>query len=556
MNKKNIIKTTTRMPVLLAARVEEPMISEDKLKLFEEFVKSETRAASMEGTEDEVDKMLADVMGKEPDEQLEVFRILQNRFLQSSNVSIGTKVMEVILETSNDYHPILRLEAFKWAHTVVENKEMLWKHIKGPVKDLLMHLVVDCNSQYVSYVLAYVEYLLHLVGPEEEETVVAFVCLLMRILSDKEKASEDFRYRSMLAMRLSLPVNIFTVLMREMWDCRTSMGTESRILWCRWLESHPLSYDHDRFPKELIQEFLRGILESREKEAPCHVADAASLVLDITMSEENNLKTLAEDVLRDYYESGVSGLYSSNHNNSKTFYENQENVHCIAMESAQEILDFLAEDFPIRPRHRLQYYLDWIEEAFAVHLNLTNDKEKVRLAMYRIDKDWSQHGRHRHRLYDIFQMVVAYIDRYGDKETDHCRKDLQQRLLEELEDMAGTCSTGYAVRLLNVLTGYRDFQIRIPPEYALRCRFFQLINRCIIGICDIDPERGARIMDQMTLPPNLFEKRSEFLSVFREKLPTIKEDLYKEFKDMMTDTDYDFYLRKAIFSYEGLESGF
>ena len=569
MNKKIVV----RMPVLSVSSksVEEEESDSSRQILFENRIKTETLVV-MEDPEDAVEGMLKDVEGKTPDEQMEVFRLLENRFLQSSSVVIARRVMEKVMDLSSlRLDPLVRLECFLWARTV-DPPQKTMERLETVLLPFLKDLTKKNDHGHVmqiSYVLGYLVKLFRAedLAPVLDALTSLCLPLLVEILCNTVIISEDFRYRTMLDLRAWISTAAWTELVRAIWST-DAFGTETRLLWSQWLRHHPAAYDADIFPAvtEKVPAFLHSLLVENPQHtaAPCHVADAAMLALDLPGDNivilNVDLKKRAEDVLREYYESGISNVYDL-HNNGRsvrTFYENKENIHCISLESAQEILDFLVEEFPIRARHRLQYYIEWIDRAlqhWKDHEDHLQRIQRIHLALYRIDKDWSQHGRLRHRLYDIFQMVVSYIDKFGDKEKDHDRKELERRLLEELEEMSGTCSTGYAIRLLNVLTGYRDFQIRIPPEYALRCRLFQKLNSVISSIAGIDPERAGRIMDQMTLPASCYDERTEFLILFREQLPQLKEELYQEFKDMMTDTDYDLYLRKAIFLYEGYLGG-
>jgi len=578
MNKKVIV----RMPVLSVSSktVEEDSDSSSRQILFESIIKTETLLSLEKNTEDQeedaVEGMLKNVEQKMSGEQMEVFRLLENRFLQSSSVVIARKVMEKVLDLSMvGLDPLVRLECFLWARTVDPPQKTL-ERLDTILLPFLKDLTRNDHGQVlqISYVLGYVVKLFCAedLAPVLDSLTSLCLPLMIEILCNTVFVSEDFRYRTMLDLRAWISKAAWTELVRAIWSAESpeAFGTETRLVWSQWLRHHPAAYDAEIFPAltEKVPAFLHSLLVEHTTAAPCHVADAAMLALDLPGDNivilNVDLKKRAEDVLRDYYESGISHLYSYDTGRSvRTFYENKENIHCISLESAQEILDFLVEEFPIRARHRLQYYIEWIDRAL-LHWKDPKDEDhneriqriqRIHLALYRIDKDWSQHGRLRHRLYDIFQMVVSYIDKFGDKEKDHDRKELERRLLEELEEMSGTCSTGYAIRLLNVLTGYRDFQIRIPPEYALRCRLFQKLNSVISSIADIDPERAGRIMDQMTLPASCYDERTEFLILFREQLPQLKEELYQEFKDMMTDTDYDLYLRKAIFLYEGYLGG-
>ena len=67
-----------------------------------------------------------------------------------------------------------------------------------------------------------------------------------------------------------------------------------------------------------------------------------------------------------------------------------------------------------------------------------------------------------------------------------------------------------------------------------------------------DEKDSDLILEEMTLPIRFFDKRGNFLKFFRTHISKIREDMYLEFKDYITDQDYDLFFRKAIMHYEGV----
>ena len=47
-----------------------------------------------------------------------------------------------------------------------------------------------------------------------------------------------------------------------------------------------------------------------------------------------------------------------------------------------------------------------------------------------------------------------------------------------------------------------------------------------------------------------------FLKFFREHLGNIRHEIWEEFKEDITDTDFDMYFRKAVQKYEGYSESF
>jgi hypothetical protein len=62
-----------------------------------------------------------------------------------------------------------------------------------------------------------------------------------------------------------------------------------------------------------------------------------------------------------------------------------------------------------------------------------------------------------------------------------------------------------------------------------------------------------QVYNEMTQTTSNFASRRYFLMFFREHMLGIREELYEEFKDFVTDTEFDLSFRKAIGSYEGVQ---
>ena len=65
-----------------------------------------------------------------------------------------------------------------------------------------------------------------------------------------------------------------------------------------------------------------------------------------------------------------------------------------------------------------------------------------------------------------------------------------------------------------------------------------------------DLDLQEKVMLEMTIQSPDQEIRKHFLKFFRENILSIREEMYVEFKDYITDTDFDLYFRGAISNYE------
>lgn len=238
--------------------------------------------------------------------------------------------------------------------------------------------------------------------------------------------------------------------------------------------------------------------------------------------------------------------------------------------------------------------------------------EKIKIALNRILMDRALYSKYSSTLNNILVKVYTYIVTYDDPEI---KKQMFQRMLEELEEMSGTCSSGYATRLINIISGFGKFNIRISWEDQIMANFngrlnamarditspnnkmFRVnklydiielwlryeenteilhrieeqlnptnkienhpkmkniiqqflvenkeikINRCIEDFSEM-------VLNEIMIPSSNFVERKNFWLFFRSYISIIREELYQEFKDYVTDTDFDLYFRKSIMKYE------
>ena len=99
--------------------------------------------------------------------------------------------------------------------------------------------------------------------------------------------------------------------------------------------------------------------------------------------------------------------------------------------------------------------------------------EKIKIALNRILMDRALYSKYSSSLINIFMKIYSYITNCDDKEI---REQMFKRMLEELEEMSGTCSSGYATRLINIISGFGNFNIRISWEDQIVSNFSGRLN--------------------------------------------------------------------------------
>lgn len=261
------------------------------------------------------------------------------------------------------------------------------------------------------------------------------------------------------------------------------------------------------------------------------------------------LNTEHEIIRTNYHEKAelkMQELFRENMVSELSIYANRQNVHSSSIEqSAQEMLEKLHEKYGLRPT-TLEQLQQWRLEMEAWdHYQQQDDvsQQKVSLCMNRIFFDKRLYGNTKDTLVTIFGLVWRHIHH-----SEH-ENELQQRLLEEMMEASGQCSTGIAVRLVNTLSGYDDFMLKISYKEAILSKVMHHMNTKIMEIQDAQLQEV--LLYEMILPPSEYIKRKNFLKFFRTNIAEIKELLYQEYQEFVSDTDFDLYLKQALTVYEG-----
>jgi hypothetical protein len=273
----------------------------------------------------------------------------------------------------------------------------------------------------------------------------------------------------------------------------------------------------------------------------------------------------------------------------KTVYDNAQNVHNKDIEKTSlPIISFLLQ-IDSGTTDYTTVTAD-INTHLKTHDYHSERLEKIQLSLNRIAIDRSLY--HNTSLTTILTKLWFYINN-----NEENREELLKRLFEELEEMAGTCTSGFIMRLLNTLSGFEDgLSLKISYEDQIVANFIGRLNACAKRITEKDsPFYTDRLHDVVKLyldkekidyKNNLIEfiqkmtpqeiddivsdfadnvllemcentsnwsKRLDFSLFFRTHLSHLREELFSEFKTYVTDTEFDLFIRKAISTYEGVK---
>lgn len=288
-----------------------------------------------------------------------------------------------------------------------------------------------------------------------------------------------------------------------------------------------------------IEEFLLGIIRNNSVNNEQLLADVSDILLRYG---RENAKQEAQECI-------MNLAFKDSKEKVKTVFNNQQNVHVKEIgESSEEILEFLTS----LPLHKIggieidfrTVYNDLNKKYLEAEYFLDEDsRKKVDLALNRIHIDRALYSKFSCTLENILVRVYSYIQK-----SEFC-EEMTKRLFEELIDMSGWCSSGFAYRLLNTLSGFGEFNIRISFTDQVVSnfsgRFYSEIQKVK------NPEKKGYITVGFTADKDdndseTKKARNIFRKFFMKKIPKIREEMYLEFKDYMSDSDYDMAFRKAI----------
>lgn len=280
----------------------------------------------------------------------------------------------------------------------------------------------------------------------------------------------------------------------------------------------------------------------------------------------------------------------------------KENVHS---GESKVMCEYCGSDIPIG-----KDYVDGDNKFYSKECADSKKRDdRINLALNRIEMDRALYSRYNSTLINILLKVWTYLTGHEHQE------EMQKRLLQELEEMSGTCSSGFASRLINVISGFGEFSIRISWEDQIKANFFgrlsaaarritdktsiftkdpyltDLVMLCLNEDYAADEEKSSKahileefkdevpsqkqvvdaylsehredkieecleqlqesVLSEIAIASSLSSRRQYFSLFFRSHVAFIREEMYAEFKEFMDDTTFDLYMRKALMHYEG-----
>lgn len=433
------------------------------------------------------------------------------------------------------------------------------------------------------------------------------ICKLMRKKEYRDKAKSyfchlinnsalecEFRYKTILGLEVKEVDKYFLKEACLSFLYNQNNMTTYRVLASQYLLRHKLGTE-----KEVvyIEKALLGFAEDNQLDYNLR-ADATDVLLQF--GSQSHRARARELII----------LLGRERDSGRTVFENAQNVHTEAIEeSSLKIIEALSE-LSLMAIEGSPITFSYVEKQIKelAKEKSQDEQELIETALTRIHLDRAIYTSFSCTLAHILLKLWSYIH-VSPLGQEHS-SELKRRLLEELMDMAGICSTGYAYRLCNVLSGYdENLTVRISWEEQIIANFAGRLNARIRRIpeedtieaesettgikCIVDRKRSSthgyeyrvefkgdkrdsianawvpasklpkglredfnieykdELAVEMATVSSDFKSRQNFLRFLRENFLSIRDELHQEFHEHITDAEFDLYIRKALMTYEG-----
>jgi hypothetical protein len=264
-------------------------------------------------------------------------------------------------------------------------------------------------------------------------------------------------------------------------------------------------------------------------------SDAADVLLQL--GSENTQK-LAREVITQLGKEGVK---------VRSIFDNSQNVHSRDIDkSLYAGIEFLTQITTWKIKS-VEITYDDIKNhinQYIIENKMTDNEEQINIALNRIYMD-----RAIYKPYNIsLKLILVKVYSYIKNSSKDIQPEILKCLIQELIAMADWCSSGYATRLLNSISGFGDFNYRISWKEQIISNFVGRLNARARSIPD--EEFKDNVIEEMGIDSSQYVKRKNFLKFFRDNVLSIREEMYEEFKTHIDDTTFDLAFKSAILSYE------
>jgi ribosomal 50S subunit-recycling heat shock protein len=423
--------------------------------------------------------------------------------------------------------------------------------------------------------------LIHLLlkHPDYKEKATNYLCEIV----NNNKLQHDYRYKTILSMEnLGKPEHLkrhelenteLTELANYVVSraCLSFLENKENLVTYRILSAQYL-LQKCKISEKTSKEIQQTLLSFSKDDSLDHGVRADATDVLLQLGNDENKEAAREHIL---YLGRLGGKDGEKERIVRTLYDNAENVHTHEFEeSIKEGIEFLhsfeimtmpgavkINEDPNRPINDIkakQYItFEYVEKEILklVEKEKKEKKEKelkedeayeredkIRISLNRIFMDRAIYSNYHCSLLHILLRIWTYIVNHPSEE------EMKKRLLEELEEMCGTCSSGFITRLINTISSFGDFSLKMSWRDQIIGNLNGRLNAKARNLDDNDFQE--KVLVEMTMATDSYDARRHFLKFFRNVLLEIREEMYEEFKNHIDDTSFDLYFRDAISMYE------
>ncbi|AQQ73649.1 hypothetical protein [Kurlavirus BKC-1] len=363
------------------------------------------------------------------------------------------------------------------------------------------------------------EALKFLVFSEEEDNVEIARQIIVEIAKDLEVSSAvrykfvaEFSHPGCMRSLCNIerlwatpPAEFTKDIQSSFFSVKEKNGVRENILCAQCLLQLQVTNEEE---KNQVMEWLCSVAENFAMQESDIQADACDVLLRLgNASFRNRANT-------------VLTLLAQASRGMTTIYTDKQNVHTKSLnESVNEFLEKCVEEEPMDGSDFASVHAEVVR--LSNEKLQEEEKKKALAALERISVDTATFTEYELCLSDVFVIIWKRIQ----KKEPIARGQMLQRLLEELVDMAGTCSSGHCSRLVNSLS-YFEANIRIGFREQIRANFSARMNSRIRKL--EDTELQSSIICGMGDKEGT-EDRKAYMGFIRENYQELYQELHKEF---------------------------
>jgi hypothetical protein len=388
-------------------------------------------------------------------------------------------------------------------HTLINNArnlENVYELFQNTINNNYVEFKQDCSiAEQIFHLIILFKY---------SETFHNYVFNELKLIITDQSINELSRVK--IIQQLYKQLNNITIWLKLVKETIPHLSIRVQLLLFKFV----LSLDIDKDYKEETEKEIISVCINDSFDENCR-ADACDIILN--MGSSKNIY-FVENIIKE-----LGG--------SHVFHKNSQNIHSKQIEkSALEILQTVEKvitnnNYEIKS---FKYYFDLIMKK--------TDNEIIEKALTIIDLDKTKFKNSVYDLKTLFIFCCTYI------ENSEYQDVLYERLIEELHEMYGTCTTGNEIRLANVFSGFDGMSVTISYEEQISMYIAKEINKLVTEEKNCDDILISMIETE-------FDGKKIFLDFFVTVISKIRDRVWNEFKEYIDDTDFDLYFKKNIINY-------